>query len=74
MFRFFQVLDGSDDAGSRAQRMLDWDVSNGVARRAWSGNDNAQTTIKRAMEENHKLKITVANKIKNRDLLENLKF
>jgi len=71
---FGLVLDGSDDAGSRAQRMLDWDVSNGVARRAWSGNDNAQTTIKRAMEENHKLKITVANKVKNRDLLENLKF
>ena len=54
--------------------MLDWDVSNGVARRAWSGNDNAQTTIRRAMEENHKLKITVANKVQNRDLLENLKF
>jgi len=71
---FGLVLDGSDDAGSRAQRMLDWDVSNGVARRAWSGNDNAQTTIKRAMEENHKLKITVANKVKNRDLLEKLKF
>lgn len=71
---FGLVLDGSDDAGSRAKRMLDWDVSNGVARRAWSGNDNAQTTIKRAMEENHKLKITVANKVKNRDLLENLKF
>ena len=69
-----QVLDGSDDATDRARRVLNWDVSNGVARRAWSGNDNAQNTIKRAMEADHKLKITVANKVQNKDLLANLKF
>jgi len=71
---FGLVLDGSDDATDRARRMLNWDVSNGVARRAWSGNDNAQSTIKRAMEADHKLKITVANKVQNKDILANLKF
>jgi urocanate hydratase len=30
---FGLVLDGSADAGNRAGTMLDWDVSNGVARR-----------------------------------------
>ena len=54
--------------------MLNWDVSNGVARRAWSGNSNAQNTIKRAMTEDFKLKITLANKVENRSLLDNLKF
>ena len=27
------VLDGSDDAAAKAESMLNWDVSNGVARR-----------------------------------------
>ena len=31
---FGLVLDGSDDAGRRADAMLNWDVSNGVARRS----------------------------------------
>jgi len=71
---FGLVLDGSDAAEGRARRMLNWDVSNGVARRAWSGNDNAQHTIKRAMQDDHKLKITLANKVENKDILKKLKF
>ncbi len=30
---FGLVLDGSENAGRRAEEMLNWDVSNGVARR-----------------------------------------
>ena len=30
---FGLVLDGSDEAASKAESMLNWDVSNGVARR-----------------------------------------
>merc|ERR1719186_2499450 len=71
---FGLVLDGSDAAEGRARRMLNWDASNGVARRAWSGNDNAQHTIKRAMQSDHKLKITLANKVQNKTILEKLKF
>ena len=52
---FGLVLDGSgnninlfiDDAERRARMMLQWDVNNGVARRAWSGNSNAVFNIKR---------------------------
>merc|ERR1712223_1646479 len=46
---FGMVLDGSSEAHSKAESMLNWDVSNGVARRSWSGNENAKITIARAM-------------------------
>lgn len=55
---FGLVLDGSADAARRAAGMLNWDVNNGVARRAWAGNDNAQFAIERAMQENPLLRIT----------------
>lgn len=44
---FGLVLDGSDDSARRAALMLGFDVNNGVARRAWAGNENAQLAIKR---------------------------
>lgn len=34
---FGHVLDGSDEAGEKARKVLAWDVSNGIARRCWSG-------------------------------------
>ena len=49
-----EVLDGSEAAERRAFKMLNWDVSNGVARRAWSGNAHAQNTIKRAMDDDNR--------------------
>ena len=57
------VLDGSKAAGERAASMLFWDVNNGVSRRAWARNDNAQFAIKRAMEQNPNLKVTIANHV-----------
>jgi urocanate hydratase len=45
--------------------MLHWDVNNGIARRAWARNKEAVTAIKRAMEIEPKLKITVANEVDN---------
>lgn len=42
---FGLVLDGTEDAARRADAMLFWDVMNGVTRRAWAGNDNAQYTM-----------------------------
>ncbi|KAH8045463.1 urocanate hydratase [Aureococcus anophagefferens] len=38
---FGHVLDGSDESGAKAARMLHWDVTNGVSRRAWARNDAA---------------------------------
>jgi urocanate hydratase len=56
---FGLVLDGSDDAARRARNMLFWDVNNGIARRAWGTNDNAEHAIRRAMELTPNLKVTL---------------
>ncbi|VDM60244.1 unnamed protein product [Angiostrongylus costaricensis] len=53
------VLDGSEEAANRARGMLQWDVSNGVARRSWSGNQKAQEAIKRAQALNADLTVTM---------------
>jgi urocanate hydratase len=60
---FGLVLDGSAEASDRAHSMLFWDVSNGVARRAWSGNENALDTIEHAMEMDPNLKVTVPSTV-----------
>ncbi|KAK6042132.1 hypothetical protein COOONC_20362 [Cooperia oncophora] len=44
---FGLLLDGSEEAKRRATSMLQWDVSNGVARRSWSGNRKAREAIQR---------------------------
>ena len=48
--------------------MLDWDVNNGISRRAWARNEGAIFAIKRAMENNAKLKVTVPE-IADEDLI-----
>ena len=50
---------------------LRFDVNNGIARRSWARNTNAQFAIKREMERNKNLKITLAQGVKD-DLLDNL--
>ena len=67
---FGLVLDGSEDASRKAASMLNWDVANGVARRSWSGNVNAFTTIKRAMDKDTRLKVTLPNRVEDLDILE----
>lgn len=58
---FGLVLDGSEDCNRRAASMLEWDVFNGVARRAWAGNANASTCMKRATESSFKMQATEPN-------------
>ncbi len=58
---FGMVLDGSNDAQRRLENMLFWDVNNGIARRSWARNDEAVFAIKRAMENNPNLKVTLPN-------------
>jgi urocanate hydratase len=41
--------------------MLFWDVNNGIARRSWARNDEAVFAIKRAMQNNPQLKVTLPN-------------
>ncbi|UOU97144.1 hypothetical protein MUU74_11630 [Chryseobacterium daecheongense] len=41
--------------------MLFWDVNNGISRRSWARNGGAIFAIKRAMEVEPKLKVTLLN-------------
>ncbi|WP_452218431.1 urocanate hydratase [Lacinutrix undariae] len=65
---FGMVLDGSNDAERRLKSMLFWDVNNGISRRSWARNDEAIFAIKRAMEAEPNLKVTLPN-IVDEDLL-----
>ena len=58
---FGMVLDGSAECRQRILRMLQWDVENGIARRAWARNDGALAAIARRMEKHEGLKVTVPN-------------
>ncbi|MBS4014290.1 MAG: urocanate hydratase [Bacteroidetes bacterium] len=58
---FGMVLDGTYEADRRLKSMLFWDVNNGIARRSWARNNEAVFAIKRAMEEEPKLKVTLPN-------------
>lgn len=58
---FGMVLDGSEDAQRRLESMLFWDVNNGIARRSWARNEEAIFAIKREMERNPTLKVTLPN-------------
>src|SRR5690554_4603414 len=60
---FGMVLDGSIEAERRLKSMLFWDVNNGIARRSWARNDEAIFAIKRAMEHNPNLKVTLPNMV-----------
>ena len=68
---FGMLLDGSEKASKGLESMLLFDVNNGIARRSWARNTNAQFAIKREMERNKNLKITLAQGVKD-DLLDNL--
>jgi len=58
---FGMVLDGTADADRRLKNMLHWDVNNGIARRSWARNDEAVFAIKRAMQDEPLLKVTLPN-------------
>ncbi|EGV44675.1 urocanate hydratase [Bizionia argentinensis JUB59] len=68
---FGMVLDGSNDAGRRLKSMLFWDVNNGISRRSWARNDGAIFAIKRAMEAEPNLKVTLPNLVDD-DLIDSL--
>ena len=68
---FGMLLDGSDDAERRAKQMLFWDVNNGISRRAWARNEEANFAIKREMERTPNLKVTIPNLVDD-SLLKNL--
>ncbi len=60
---FGMLLDGSSEAERRLKMMLHWDVNNGIARRSWARNEGAVFAIKRAMEQEPRLKVTLPNTV-----------
>jgi len=68
---FGMLLDGSADAERNLKMMLHWDVNNGVARRNWARNENAIFAIKRAMEVEPLLHVTIPNLVDD-SLLDNV--
>ncbi|MBW8360523.1 MAG: urocanate hydratase [Weeksellaceae bacterium] len=60
---FGMLLDGSEDADRRLKSMLFWDVNNGISRRSWARNEGAVFAIKRAMEMEPNLKVTLPNMV-----------
>ncbi len=68
---FGMVLDGTNEASTRLKQMLFWDVNNGISRRSWARNEGAIFAIKRAMETEPNLKVTLPNTVDD-DLLENI--
>ena len=56
---FGLLLDGSQEASERASSMVTWDVSNGLARRSWARNPGAIYAVKKAMEAEPDMNITL---------------
>jgi urocanate hydratase len=56
---FGMLLDGSGKADERIRNMLYFDVNNGIARRAWAGNEGALRSLGRELETNPRLAVTV---------------
>ncbi len=68
---FGMLLDGSADAERRLRSMLFWDVNNGIARRSWARNPEAMFAIRRAMQSEPMLKVTLPN-LADDDLVESV--
>ncbi len=68
---FGLTIDGSKDSEEKISNMLFWDVNNGIARRNWARNNEAIFAIKREMQRNPKLKVTLPN-IADDDLINKL--
>ncbi|MBF0597068.1 urocanate hydratase [Faecalibacter rhinopitheci] len=60
---FGMLLDGSTESETKLKSMLHWDVNNGIARRSWARNEEAIFAIKRAMEDEPLLKVTLPNMV-----------
>ena len=70
---FGMIIDGSTEADEKIRNMLFWDVNNGIARRNWARNKEANFAIKEAMKLNKKLDVFLPN-ITDDNLLDDLEI
>ncbi len=68
---FGLLLDGSEEASIRLNKMLFYDVNNGIARRSWARNEEAIFAIKREMERTPNLEVTLPSIVED-DLLDSI--
>ena len=68
---FGMLIDGSQRSSQHIKQMLHWDVNNGIARRSWARNENANFAIERAMQKEPLLRVTMPEKVED-DLLSKL--
>ncbi|XP_038282648.1 urocanate hydratase isoform X1 [Canis lupus familiaris] len=66
---FGLVLDGTQEAEQKAKMMLSWDVSNGVARRCWAGNQKAYEIIRQTMQDDEGLVVTLPHEVADERVL-----
>jgi len=59
---FGMLLDGSEEASGNIKNMLFFDVNNGLARRSWAGNKEAEFAVRREMDRTPSLVVTSAYK------------
>jgi len=62
---FGMLLDGTTESSKRLESMLFWDVNNGISRRNWARNNGATFAIKRAMQKNPLLKVTIPEMVED---------
>ncbi len=70
---FGMMIDGSNDSERKLESMLFWDVNNGVSRRSWARNKEANFAIERAMKLNPTLKVTMPNYTEDK-IIDSLEF
>lgn len=70
---FGMLLDGSAACERRLKSMLLFDVNNGIARRSWARNEEADFAIKREMARTPKLKVTLASRVEE-NIIDKLSF
>jgi len=70
---FGLLLDGSPEAAQRAERMLFFDVNNGIARRSWARNPPARFALSREMERSALLRVPLPELVDDA-LLDSLEF
>ncbi|MFZ4863793.1 urocanate hydratase [Sphingobacterium sp. Mn56C] len=62
---FGMLLDGSQAAADRLKQMLFFDVNNGIARRAWARNKEAQQALEAELARTPTFRVTRANRVEN---------
>jgi urocanate hydratase len=60
---FGMVLDGSAQADRRIRSMIAWDVTNGLARRAWARNSRAGSAVRASMKRESALVVTLPHEV-----------